>query len=354
MKNRIVALMLWSLLAAGPATGQEENEATPAEGMASTNRYIGVLGTYLQPDDVRAAEVDSGNGVGFLFGSQWANGLGWEVNLFADLIETGKNRGTDFYRQNLGLDLFYAFGNREKFTPFVLVGAGYARNDVFPDDRDDEDWLANAGVGFVTGPFVFDLFRLRGEVRYIHDNFEQAATDYRAGLGLEFPIYRKVIVRDAEDKVQVVEVYTGLSDSDGDGVVDNRDNCPDTPAGDRVDGSGCTLPKVMALKGVSFEFNSSRLQPDSRKILGDIVGILKRYPDMQVEIAGHTDWIGSDEYNQRLSLSRAQSVQNFLLEQGAAQDQLTAAGYGEAEPVATNDTDEGRELNRRVEMRILN
>lgn len=342
-------------LASGLLVGT--TQASGAEEAQLATRYLGGLGTYSLPDDNRGARVNDGYGVGVLFGSQWSSGLGFELSLFADLIETGRNDGTDYYRQNLGLDLLYAFGDRESFTPFVLIGAGYGRNDVFPDERDGFDWLADAGVGFVTSTIIFDLFRLRGELRYVYDNFEQGSHDYRAGVGLEFPIYRKVVTiidTRTEERVKVVEVHSGLGDEDEDGVVDGRDKCPGTPRGTRVDGDGCPLQRVTALKGVTFEFDSARLRPDSRKVLDDVSGILRRYPDMKVEIAGHTDSVGSDEYNQQLSLRRAQSVRDFLLAQGAPPDQIRTRGYGESEPVDTNDTAEGRELNRRVELRILN
>ncbi len=354
MKNKLAAVTALSVLASGAVSAEQ---GSGSEAASPSNRYIGVLATYMQPDDARAPEVDYGNGVGVLFGSQWQSGLGWELNLFADLIETGKNQGTDYYRQNIGADLFYAFGNRERFTPFALIGAGYARNDVFPDERDDSGWLANAGIGFVTSPIVFDLFRLRGELRYIYDDFEEGLTDYRAGLGLEFPIYRRVVTitqTKTEEKVRVVEVYSGLSDADGDGVVDRRDRCPDTPHGVRVDGDGCTLQKVTTLRGVTFELDSAELRPDSRTILSGVSDILKKYPDMQVEIAGHTDTTGSDSHNQSLSQRRAESVRSFLMESGVPPQQMTAVGYGETQPVHSNENREGREQNRRVEMRIKN
>jgi OmpA-OmpF porin, OOP family len=320
-------------------------------GGTGTQHYLGVLATYLEPDENRAPDVEYGNGFGLLYGRQYSSGLGWEAQLAADFIETGSDNGTDYYRQSLGIDLFYALGDRQSFTPFILIGGGYANNDVFPDSRDDQDWIANAGLGFVTGPVIFQNLRLRGELRYIHDNFEDASTDYRAGIGFEFPLF---FPADAPAPgVRVVQVATGLNDSDGDGVVDERDQCPDTPAGERVDGQGCTLPKVYALKGVTFEFDSARLRPDSQTVLDDVKRILDRYPDMQVEIAGHTDSKGGDAYNQKLSLARARAVYDYLVLAGTPAEQMRVAGYGEAEPVAPNDTEEGRELNRRVELRIL-
>ena len=127
-----------------------------------------------------------------------------------------------------------------------------------------------------------------------------------------------------------------------------------SPTGTRVSGEGCPLPKIMELKGVTFEFDKIRLRPDAQTILDWATEILKKYPDMQVEIAGHTDSIGTDEYNQQLSEGRAQAVKQYFIDHGIPEGQMSVKGYGESEPRDTNDTAEGRERNRRVELRILN
>ncbi|MEN8719821.1 MAG: OmpA family protein, partial [Oceanococcaceae bacterium] len=82
--------------------------------------------------------------------------------------------------------------------------------------------------------------------------------------------------------------------------------------------------------------------------------VLNRYPEMLVEVAGHTDSIGGDAFNQQLSQRRAEAVRQYLIGKGISAERLTAVGYGESEPKATNDNEEGRELNRRVELRIQN
>lgn len=140
-------------------------------------------------------------------------------------------------------------------------------------------------------------------------------------------------------------------DSDGDGVGDSRDECPDTPAGTTVDNRGCTLAPAYELEGVRFDFDSARLTPDSKASLDDAVKILERHSELQVEIAGHTDSIGSETYNQGLSERRARAVRDYLVAHGIDAGRLTVRGYGETEPVADNATRVGRAANRRVEMR---
>ncbi|MEZ5459379.1 MAG: OmpA family protein [Steroidobacteraceae bacterium] len=141
-------------------------------------------------------------------------------------------------------------------------------------------------------------------------------------------------------------------DSDNDGVVDSKDRCPDTPAGDRVDVNGCSFKEELKLPGVVFETNKAELVDSSTASLNDAVATLKRYPDIKVEVAGHTDSVGSDAYNRRLSQSRAETVLAYLKNAGVT-NELTARGYGERQPIADNKTEEGRQANRRVVLRIL-
>ncbi len=140
-------------------------------------------------------------------------------------------------------------------------------------------------------------------------------------------------------------------DSDGDGVVDSRDRCPGTAAGTPVDNNGCDLEKEYTLHGVHFEFDSAQLTSSSRGVLDEALKILKRHPELKVEIAGHTDSVGSAEYNQGLSERRAKSVLDYLVANGASASNLTYKGYGESAPKADNGTKEGRAENRRVEFR---
>lgn len=140
-------------------------------------------------------------------------------------------------------------------------------------------------------------------------------------------------------------------DTDNDGVVDSRDQCPETAAGTPVDNTGCDLPEHYSLKGVQFEYDSARLTADSVAALNDGLEILKRHADLQVEVAGHTDSRGTDEYNLGLSQRRANAVRDYLVNHGVAASRLVTKGYGESQPVADNATDAGRALNRRVELR---
>lgn len=142
-------------------------------------------------------------------------------------------------------------------------------------------------------------------------------------------------------------------DSDKDGVIDSKDSCPGTAEGVRVDAKGCVLEDKFVLKGVNFETSSAELTADSRRVLDDVVDTLNRHLEIKAEIAGYTDNRGSARLNQSLSQRRAESVRNYLVGKGIAADRLTAKGYGEADPVADNNTTAGQAENRRVELHIL-
>jgi OOP family OmpA-OmpF porin len=150
------------------------------------------------------------------------------------------------------------------------------------------------------------------------------------------------------------------TDSDGDGVLNDVDKCPNTPKGVEVDASGC--PKVkrlfeeekkeaLILEGVNFEFNSATLTAASSRTLDEVAASLVAWPDVNVQVGGHSDSVGGHAYNVALSQRRAESVKAYLVRKGVAADRLDAKGYGPDSPVATNDTDAGRAKNRRVELK---
>jgi outer membrane protein OmpA-like peptidoglycan-associated protein len=107
---------------------------------------------------------------------------------------------------------------------------------------------------------------------------------------------------------------------------------------------------IVSMPDVLFDFDKYTLKPDARERLAKISGIVLAYPDLKLQVEGHTDSIGSDEYNQTLSEKRAESVQGYLVSSGVLPDHVTAVGLGKADPVADNSTAAGRQLNRRVDM----
>lgn len=132
-------------------------------------------------------------------------------------------------------------------------------------------------------------------------------------------------------------------DDDQDGVENAKDKCPDTPKGAIVDKDGC-----WAIHGVLFEFDSSRIEKKFAPLLDNAIQVMKTNPGLVIEIQGHTDSYGSDAYNRKLSQRRAQAVKEVLIKNGIDKKRMTATGFGESQPIDTNDTVEGRANNRRV------
>jgi len=105
--------------------------------------------------------------------------------------------------------------------------------------------------------------------------------------------------------------------------------------------------------GFLFDINSDALKPATKENLQKLSGTLKKYDDTDVNVLGHTDNTGTDKYNLGLSKRRASSVKTYLIDQDVASSRMSTQGYGESDPIATNETDEGRQLNRRVEIVIV-
>jgi OOP family OmpA-OmpF porin len=149
-------------------------------------------------------------------------------------------------------------------------------------------------------------------------------------------------------------------DSDGDGVPDGLDRCPNTPADREVDEVGCSRIQAgleagrLVLSSVYFRTNSAELLPSSRRVLDEVGQALLDRLDAQVEIQGHTDSSGSAGYNLQLSERRARAVFEYLTSTypGLDRGRFTVRGYGESRPIATNDTADGKALNRRVEFLV--
>ena len=160
----------------------------------------------------------------------------------------------------------------------------------------------------------------------------------------------------------------GDGDEDGDGVLDSRDKCPGTPKGVRVDADGCPPPapapvveeavvvkeETIVIRDVNFQFDSAKLTAADKDKLNTIATRLKQEAaSAQLTVTGHTDSVGSDAYNQKLSDKRAHSVVEYLIDSGVPRSSfVSVTGAGESQPVADNKTADGRAMNRRTEIKI--
>ncbi|MGL4319158.1 MAG: OmpA family protein [Pseudomonas sp.] len=155
-------------------------------------------------------------------------------------------------------------------------------------------------------------------------------------------------------------------DQDGDGVVNKLDDCRDTPKGTPVDEKGCPLPEPVAVVeevvaaepvrvelDVKFDFDKAKVKEESFGDIKALADFMAQYPQTTTVVEGHTDSVGTDAYNQKLSERRADAVRDVLVNQyGLTADRVSAEGYGESKPVADNATADGRAINRRVEAEV--
>jgi OOP family OmpA-OmpF porin len=313
--------------------------ATPASAEVPITLKGGV-GYWFFDHEVHGYDVDDTEtpfvGMEYVFDDNWAA----EV-LFADAntnLKDGPN--ADVTTWQLGMRYYGGsyIGKPMRIRPYLALGGGQIKFDAH-NQFDDVDTTVNGGGGvrwMVSERVGIDL-----EGRAVHstDNNE---TDFLVSAGLNLYL----------GKVAVAAATTQCVDSDSDGVCDDKDRCPGTPAGTRVDATGCPLPvaEVASIKlKVNFEFDSTHVQEKYFTDLQELADFLKRFSDLQVNVEGHTDSIGTDAYNQQLSQRRAQAVVDLLVNQyGIARSRLDPIGYGETRPVASNDTAAGRAENRRV------
>jgi OOP family OmpA-OmpF porin len=178
-------------------------------------------------------------------------------------------------------------------------------------------------------------------------------------------------INDAQDKCPLKpENVNGIDDedgcpeedTDGDGFFGSRDKCPDAPETKNgyQDDDGCPDEVPAAVKkftgvieGITFKTGSANILPGSFAVLDRAVTVLKEFPDIKLEIQGHTDNRGKADYNRDLSQRRAESVRTYLVSRGIAAERLTAVGYGMDQPVADNASESGRSKNRRTEFKLV-
>lgn len=153
-----------------------------------------------------------------------------------------------------------------------------------------------------------------------------------------------------ESFVRQVFLKPGIADSDGDGVPDNMDDCPDTEPGVPVDGRGCWKLSVVA--DVLFDFDKFVLRPEGKKVLDKVATLMNKHPYLNLHLSGHTDNYGSMKYNIKLSKNRTYAGLRYLKKCGISPDRISVSWHAFSLPVATNATDEGRQQNRRLEFKF--
>jgi OOP family OmpA-OmpF porin len=255
----------------------------------------------------------------------------------------------------------YYWGKSGNFDPFLAFGLGHA--DFDGPTGDNKDTQLNAGLGF-----NYDLSKrwsLRAEARALASDSGDVDNMVLAGVSYAFGELSSAPADADGDGVidsadQCPNTPAGVSvdsvgcplDSDGDGVPDYKDQCLNTPAGRQVDENGCKLAITHAVEvslQVNFANDSAEVTDAYNSDIDAVGKFLQNYGGVTVTIEGHTDSNGDANYNQGLSQRRAEAVKAILVEKhNVDAGRLNAVGHGETQPVADNNTMEGRKANRRV------
>lgn len=298
------------------------------------------------------------------------------------------------------LNAVYELPNTTHFFPYGLVGIGYEHvTDETQGFKSHPFIQGGLGAGY---RFRDNSFVVRLEAKLLQiiagDTIQDRSEDNEVITTLNFSVpFGKILNEQAPVK---------LVDSDGDGVMDRFDKCPNTPKGTRVDGSGCPLPEmktevikqtITSLSGeecpvkiegpdrdrdgvedsidqcpntpcdfsvddkgcpvkanlmIHFATDKADITPQSMELVKKFAEFLIKNKGSLVHIIGHTDWRGSDQYNMALSKRRAKAVRDALIQFGVSPSRLSTEGKGESEPIASNRTAEGMALNRRTEVRL--
>lgn len=321
----VVATFFVLLVSLGNAT---------AEIKAGSYTLTPYLGGYSFGDE---EGLENGAAVGLGFGYNYSKRLGVEAvfnYVDSEVESTDQNANAKLLR----FDGLYHFMPKDKLVPYLAAGLGFI--DVNSgNEEDDFSPLFDCGAGIKYS--INDNVQLRGDVRHI---YEIDGSDnhllYTVGITYLFGKKETVVAKKAP------------VDSDGDGVYDDKDKCPNTPKGIKVDSSGCPITlteKVVIDLKVEFEFDKAEIKSVYNEHLQKVANFLAAYPDAEGVIEGHTDSMGSEKYNLKLSQKRADNVRQYLIGNfGVKAERLKAVGYGESRPIADNNTKEGRQRNRRV------
>jgi len=263
-----------------------------------------------------------------------------------------KFRASDAFAINLGYDAYF-------FDAANLMGAPYKTG----DSRQSKAQMGYIGLEYIFGAGARKQALIwNNPIAGMYDELKN-----NDSLSRE--------INSVKTRVTAVEgdVSNLKKDSDGDGVSDVFDKCPNTPAGNKVDGSGCDLPKPApvvaaapekiteeevtvvreAFRNLDFAFNKATIKESSYASLDKLADILTAHASLGLTLKGYTDNVGKASTNLKLSRERANAVKDYLVKKGIADTRISSKGFGRAHPVASNKTNAGRAKNRRVEFNLL-
>ena len=315
----------------------------------------------------------------------------WSIDAELNYQNPNADRNRDLNWSQYGI----SFDARRHFivegrswNPYVVMGLGYQRaeeefdpsNPLLPARFERNGAPSEREEGNIAGKIGFGAqgdvgrVKIRTELAYRIDADDDSVGAYLtddvprddgadwfgdvlASVGVVVPLGPEPVAPVAPAPAPAAPSCADLDD-DGDGVNNCDDKCPNSQPGQTIGPDGCPVPVSIDLRGVNFDFDKSALRPDAVAVLNEAVQILQRYPDLRVEVAGHTDLCGADAYNQSLSERRATAVYDYLTSNGIAASRLVGPnGFGESRPLeSTAQTlpECKSETNRRTELNVQN
>ncbi len=340
LHTNLFAALLVSVGLLSPAALADEGQFYIAPGLQ-----------WMDFDDTTGLKEDLNYFLGI--GYDFTDRLSFELSTF-DLDSKpsgGRSIDIDHYK----LDVIYDLGvNLGALDTFVVGGVG---NSNFGGENDTL-WNAGGGVSYK----ISDSWSWRTAVRsfqYFDRDHEDSdvgidtALIYRFGGNKSRPVVARTATPAARPAAPEAD-----PDTDRDGVLDSRDNCPDTLRSYAVDADGCPIPVEEVARVelmVNFDFDRSEVKSEYFSEIEEVADFMARFPDVDIELEGHTDSRGTEAYNLGLSDRRVAAVRQVMIDRFNVQaSRVTSRGYGESRPVASNDTDSGRADNRRVMTVVIN
>lgn len=299
-------------------------------------QFLGAfMGTHFLNEVEDSVDTDSP----FLFGFKATQFLGTRHGIDGEMAFSGENF---FLAGNvLFLDDYYP----NNIMPYRLLGLGIQNIDTGTD--------VDIRVGYGAYYAITPRLALRTEAK-AHIVTTRSALDFSVLAGLNYHFFKEKPAPEPEPEAVVepeVIIDPATIDTDGDGIFDDKDHCPNTPAGAEVDENGCL--KSLTLQ-VIFPSGSTVIDERYYDGLKEYADYIKLIPGKRIEIQGHTDSVGSAAYNQFLSQKRADAIRVYFIQKfQIPATQLIATGYGETQPQYDNSTAEGRRKNRRITAFLL-
>jgi OmpA-OmpF porin, OOP family len=323
--------------------------------------YIDAMLQYSILDDKRISKDDWGvqGGAGYNFAPNFALEFNYGTGSYKVKGFSGSSGPSERLRA-LSLDVLYKFLPDSNSRPYLLAGGGELLDRIGGGFVVKSAWMAEAGVGMLTGlgsQSGSTRLQLRTEAKYrrefVQNNLfiPNNPGDVVFGVGLQLSFGNPT--RPAPVVVAPPPREPAPIPREVVATPPPPEPCH-PPAGFQVDANCHIIEQTVVVRAVDFEYNLTRLTAPAQHTLDEVAAALLTQQELNVEVQGHTDSIGSAAYNLDLSNRRAAAVKAYLVGKGVRATALTAKGYGKAKPIASNDTAEGRAQNRRVAFEVTN